>query len=345
MTDQNPEKIYDIAIVGAGAAGMTAALYALRAKKSVIIFEEKTFGGQIITTHKIDNYPANPGITGIEFAKTLKSQVDSLGGEFYFSSVEKIEKDTSKTSDFPLFSLKISENDLFLAKTVIIANGSLERRLGLENEEKLIGRGISYCATCDGGFFKDKTVAVYGGGNTALYSALYLSGLAKTVYLIIRRDKFRAEPHLVKKAESEENIKIIKNTLITALNGEKSLNSVEISPNPAQMPSKTSNSADSSPVLEKACHDGSKEKNAPEAKILPLDGLFVSIGRIPDNSRFKNLVKLDSQGYILSDETCKTSAEGIFCAGDTREKKLHQLVTAASDGAIAATSAIEYLSV
>ena len=305
-------KVYDIAIVGAGAAGMTAALYALRAHKTVIIFEQTTFGGQIINTHKIENYPAAPSISGVDFAKNLKTQVESFGGEFEFSSAEKIDK---TPEGFKIFT---SDNKTFLSKTVILANGSAERRLGLDGEERLIGRGISYCATCDGGFFKDKIVAVYGGGNTALYSALYLANIAKTVFLIIRRDKFRAEPHLVKAAESTKNIEIVKNSIISSLSGDERLTAITLSVTDPKTSKKTE-------------------------RFLPLDGLFVSIGRVPNNEIFKNLVTLDEQGYIKSDESCQTSTPGVFCAGDTRAKTLHQLVTATSDGAVAATAAIEFL--
>lgn len=233
----SPLKVYDIVIVGAGAAGMTAAIYALRAKKSVLIFEETTFGGQIVNTYKIDNYPGAPGISGVEFAKTLKSQVESFGGEFEFSAVERIEEISSSvksvilgSSDSPaLFKTFAEDGKFFFSKTVILANGSTERKLGLREEDRFFGRGVSYCATCDGGFFKDKTVAVYGGGNTALYSALYLSNLAKKVFIVIRRDRFRAEPHLVKKLKSLPNVEVVKNSVITALSGGKSLESITLS--------------------------------------------------------------------------------------------------------------------
>lgn len=301
------EKIYDVLIVGAGTAGMTAAIYALRAKKSVLLLESVTPGGQIINTHKIDNYPAAPGVSGVEFANTLKSQVESFGGEFEFARVEKIEEKDG------IFEVSTDDEDLGLlrAYSVILANGSAERKLGLENEEKYIGRGISYCATCDGNFFKDKTIAIYGGGNTAVYSALYLANLAKKVYLITRSD-FRAEKSLVEKISAVENAELLRGTTVIALSGEKKLESITLS-----------------------------SKSGEET--LAVDGLFVSIGRVPDNSAFKDFIELDESGYIKSDETCKTSRKGVFCAGDTRTKLLHQLVTATSDGAIAATNAIEYL--
>ncbi|MBQ3274898.1 FAD-dependent oxidoreductase [Candidatus Saccharibacteria bacterium] len=299
--------MYDVLIVGAGTAGMTAAIYALRAKKSVLLLESVTPGGQIINTHKIDNYPAAPGVSGVEFANTLKSQVESFGGEFEFARVEKIEEKDG------IFEVSTDDEDLGLlrAYSVILANGSAERKLGLENEEKYIGRGISYCATRDGNFFKDKTIAIYGGGNTAVYSALYLANLAKKVYLITRSD-FRAEKSLVEKISAVENAELLRGTTVIALSGEKKLESITLS-----------------------------SKSGEET--LAVDGLFVSIGRVPDNSAFKDFIELDESGYIKSDETCKTSRKGVFCAGDTRTKLLHQLVTATSDGAIAATNAIEYL--
>lgn len=305
------KKVYDIAIVGAGAAGMTAALYALRARKTVLIFEENLPGGQIIVTHRIDNYPAAPGISGEEFATTLRSQVEQFGGQFVFARVVSV---SSGSNQFNLRTDNSSASSFF-AKTVIIANGSIERKLPLAEAERFIGHGLSYCATCDGAFFRGKAVGVYGAGNTALYTALYLSDLAERVALIYRSTTFRGESHLFKRLSSLPNVDLYPNSIISALNSEPSGHSL-VSVTLAQ---------------------GSKTLD------LSLRGLFVCIGRVPDNAAFKDLVELTSDGFINSDETCQTSCPGVFCAGDTRKKSLHQLVTAASDGAVAATTAVNFL--
>lgn len=298
-------KTCDILIVGAGTAGMTAAIYALRAKKSVIITEKVAPGGQILSTTKLENYPGLPGVSGAQFAENLRGQVEKFGGKIVTAEVSKI---TPKDGEFEVET----DDDAILAKAVIIANGSRERRLGLKNEKNLISHGVSYCATCDGSLYKDRPVAVYGGGNTAAYSAMYLAGICSKVYWIFRKPEPRAEKHLVEKAKSLPNVEIIPGTVISELIGDDKLTGV---------------------ILESGA----------EPKTLSIDGLFATIGREPDNARFNGLVELDDEGYIRSDETCITSTPGVFCAGDTRAKHLHQLVTAAADGAVAANMAIEYL--
>ncbi len=295
--------MHDIIIIGAGTAGLTAAIYACRANKSVLVLEKITYGGQIINTHKIENYPAAPHISGVDFANQLYNQATELGAEVEFAEVSAVKKEKS--------SLVVKTPDeTYQAKAIIIATGSAERHLGLPNEEELIGRGISYCATCDGNFFKNKDVVVNGGGNTAFWDALYLADLAKTVTIIHRRDTFRADEALVDKVKAKKNVKFI-----------TSANIAELIPEDGK--------------LTKIKLDTGKE--------IKTDGLFVAIGRTPANDAFKDLVELDEQGYIKSDETCRTSTEGVFVAGDSRNKPLHQLVTAASDGAIAATAAVEYI--
>ena len=295
--------MHDIIIIGAGTAGLTAAIYACRANKSVLVLEKTTYGGQIINTHKIENYPAAPHISGVDFANQLYNQATELGAEVEFAEVSAVKKEKSS------FVVK-TPDETYQAKAIIIATGSAERHLGLPNEEELIGRGISYCATCDGNFFKNKDVVVNGGGNTAFWDALYLADLAKTVTIIHRRDTFRADEALVDKVKAKKNVKFI-----------TSANIAELIPEDGK--------------LTKIKLDTGKE--------IKTDGLFVAIGRTPANDAFKNLVELDEQGYIKSDETCRTSTAGVFVAGDSRNKPLHQLVTAASDGAIAATAAVEYI--
>ena len=298
---------YDVVIVGAGAAGMTAALYCIRAEKSVLLLERAVHGGQIIKTHQVDNYPAAPAISGVEFANSLKSQVESFDGEFEYATVVKI------TTQNGVFHIQTDDEDVApVAKTVILATGSAERKLNLSNEAKFTGRGVSYCATCDGGFYKGKTVAVYGGGNTALYSVLYLANVAQKVFLINRSDHYRADLSLVNKARTLKNVEILENSEIVALNGDKHLSSISL-------------------------------KSSSGSSELSVDGLFVSIGRVPDNAFLESFIALDSQGYIDSNESCKTSVKGIFCAGDCRQKSVNQLTTAVGDGAVAATAAVEYL--
>ncbi len=299
--------MYDIVIIGAGPAGLTAAIYARRAEKSVLVLEALSYGGQIIYTPVIENYPAAADISGFDFANNIYNQAVNLGAEIKFEKAIRIENSDSQKTVF-------TQNGSYICKAVIIATGSLNRKLGLENEDSLAGRGISYCATCDGAFFKNKPVAVVGGGNTALEDALYLADIAQTVYLIHRRDTFRGEEATVTKLKQRDNVEFILNSTVTKLIAEKNLTGIEVSNK-----------------------DGSTQT-------IEVNGLFTAIGRIPENQDFADVVNLDKDGYIIADETCKTNAEGIFTAGDNRTKTVRQLVTAAADGAIAATEAIKYIS-
>ncbi|MBR3131441.1 FAD-dependent oxidoreductase [Candidatus Saccharibacteria bacterium] len=295
----------DILIVGAGAAGMTSAIYALRAKKSVIIAEKVAPGGQILSTTKLENYPGLPNTTGEQFTKNLREQVEYFGGKIISAEVLEILHEADG------FRVKTDDEDIF-ASAVIIANGSRERKLGLPHEDELISRGVSYCATCDGSLYKDKAVAVYGGGNTAVYSAMYLAGICSKVYWIFRKPEPRAEKHLVEKAKAIDNLEIVPGNVVKELIGDDSLTGILLESND-------------------------------DSKTISVDGIFVTIGREPDNGRFEGLVELDAEGYIKSNESCTTSTPGVYCAGDTRAKHLHQLVTATADGAVAANMAIDYL--
>ena len=289
--------MYDIIIIGAGPSGMSAALYALRANKKVLLLEKECFGGQIINASNIENYPALPNVSGYDFATNLYNQIKSLGVILKYEEVLEV---TDKKE-------VITTKDTYKGNNIIIATGLKKRKLNLENEDKLLGSGISYCATCDGNFYKNKNVAVVGGGNTALEDALYLSNIASKVYLIHRRDNFRGEKKLISEVKEKNNIKLILNSNITKIIGEDNLNSIEIT------------------------------DNRNNISKLEIDGLFIAIGNIPDNNRFKNIIDLDENGYIIANANLKTKTDNIYVAGDTRVKTLRQLVTATSDGAIAVT--------
>ena len=298
--------MYDIIIIGAGPAGLTAAIYACRAEKSTLVLEAKSYGGQIINTPDIANYPVAPGISGFEFATTLYNQAKDLGAQIVFEKAVAVEDGETKPVRTP--------NNAYEGKAVILATGAENRKLGVEGEDKLVGRGISYCATCDGNFFRKKDVAVAGGGNTAVEDALYLADLANTVYLIHRRDSFRADAALVSKLKAKENVQFVLNSNVTKLVAEMRLQAVEVT-----------------------------DKFTGEVKTLPVQGLFVAVGQVPENENFKTLVELDAGGYAVAGENCRTKTPGIFVAGDNRTKDVRQLVTAASDGAVAATEAIKFL--
>ena len=298
--------MYDVLIIGAGPAGLTAAIYACRAEKSTLVLEAKTYGGQIINTPDIANYPVAPGISGFDFATTLYNQAKNLGAEVKFEKVTEVRNGDVKTV--------VTPKNTYEAKTVILATGAENRKLGVEGEDKLIGRGISYCATCDGNFFRKKVGAVAGGGNTAVEDALYLADLAEKVYLIHRRDAFRADASLVSKLKERTNVELVLNANVTKLVYEQRLQGVEVT-----------------------------DKFTGETKVLDVAGLFVAVGQVPENQNFAQLIDLDPSGYAIAGEDCLTKVPGIFVAGDNRVKDVRQLITAASDGAVAATAAIKYL--
>jgi len=298
--------LYDIIIVGAGPAGLTAAIYARRANKKVLVLEAKTYGGQIVNTLDIENYPGEEHISGFDFATKIYNQAKKLEAEIVFEKVVDI-NDLGKEKEV------ITTKNKYKTKTIIIATGSENRKLGLVNEDELVGKGISYCATCDGVFYRKKTVAVVGGGNTALEDALYLSDIANKVYLIHRRDEFRGEESTVNNLKEKNNVEFIYNSNVTKLNANDRLENIEV------------------------------KNNNGEVKTLDVDGLFVAVGRVPENQNFAKIINLDPTGYIIADEKCHTNIDGIFVAGDNRVKGVRQLVTATSDGAISATEAIKYI--
>ena len=293
--------MYDIIIIGAGPAGLTSAIYALRANKKVLVLEGKAYGGQIVNAKEIDNYPGMPHISGFDYATILYNQTKDLGAEIKFEKVINITADKKV----------ITNKNTYEAKAIILATGAENRKLGLPNETEFIGKGISYCATCDGNFYKGKVVAVNGGGNTALSDALYLASIASKVYLIHRRDSFRAEAKLVEDLKLKKNIELILNSSIKSLNGNEKLESITVIDN-----------------------DGN-------AQDINVDGLFVAIGQEPQNDIFADTINITSNGYIESKDGVHTSRKGIYVAGDARVKDLRQLTTAVSDGAMAADIAIK----
>ncbi|MDO4962978.1 MAG: FAD-dependent oxidoreductase [bacterium] len=294
--------MYDIIIIGAGPSGLTAAIYSSIANKKILILEKDTYGGQILKANSIKNYPGFNNITGYEFAEKLYNQVKKFNPDIIFEEVIKI-KDNKN------FKEVITKQSSYKAKSIIIATGAENRKLNLDNEKKFLGKGISYCATCDAVFYKNKIVAVYGGGNAAISDALFLSDIAKEVYLIYRKDSFKVDSIDLKKLKKKSNTKILLNSVITSLNGNDYLKSISIN----------------------------------NDETITIDGLFIDIGHIPVSSICDNLININDNGYIISSENCKTNVEGIFVSGDVRSKDIRQLTTACSDGTNAAINASIYL--
>lgn len=293
----------DIIIVGAGTAGMSAAIYGLRAGKSVLVFEATAYGGQIINTPDIENYPGIAHVSGFDFATGLYNQMMDLGAELKFERVTSVEDAGDK-------KIVRTANGEYEAKAVILATGAKNRPLGLEREQEMIGSGVSYCATCDGMFFRKKDVVVNGGGNTALEDAAFLANYCNKVYLVHRRDAFRGDAAAVKELESKDNVEFVLNANVTKILGDKKVEGVEVT-----------------------------DKLTGEKRVIEAQGLFVAIGQMPENAAFQNLVDLDAGGYIAAGEDCLTKTSGIYTAGDCRTKTVRQLTTAAADGAVAALAA------
>ena len=297
----------DIIIVGAGPAGLSAAIYARRAGMNTVVYEAESYGGQIINTPEIENYPAIAKISGFDFADGLYKQAEALGAKIKFDKVTEIRPVEGG------FEVATEYSGTETCKAVVLAVGAKNRHMGIAREEELTGKGVSYCATCDGAFYKGKTVAVTGGGNTAVEDAIYLCGMAEKVYLVHRRNEFRAEETLVNAAKAIENLEFVTPYVVKELKGEPKLSSV---------------------ILENR-EDGSEKE-------LTVDGLFVAIGQEPATASFKDLVTL-SGGYIEAGEDCRTNVPGIFAAGDGRTKKVRQLTTACADGAVAALAAVDFI--
>ena len=289
--------MYDVIVIGGGPAGLTSAIYLRRANKKVLILESNVCGGQIVNAKDVENYPGYSHISGFDLSENMRKQVLDLGAEIKYETVLKVDDDKKV----------YTANNIYKAKSIIIAIGSKNRKLMIENEDKFTGRGVSYCATCDGNFYRNKDVAVIGGGDTALDDILYLSDIANHVYGIVRKDNYKGERKELEEVKSKENVSIYFNSVVTELIGDE--------------------------ILEKIKINDEKEIN--------VSGVFIAIGQEPNNMIFKNVVDLDEKGYIITTEEVKTKTKGIYVAGDARVKILRQLTTATSDGALAATYAIK----
>lgn len=299
--------MYDICVIGGGPAGLTAALYSLRAGHSTLLMEEKTYGGQMAETSVIENMPGSPDAQGWELAMRFGQQVDALGVTTAFEKAVRLEPQGDH--------LRIcTDSDVcYEARRVILAMGVRRRHLNVPGEAQFTGRGVGWCAVCDGAFYRGKSVAVVGGGNTAVEDALYLSGLCSQVTLIVRGNTLKAQASLLKRLRSKANISVRFGTQVQEIIGESTVSGIVLS------------------------HAGA-------AELLPVDGVFVAIGLQPDTTLYRGLVETDSAGYIAAGEDCRTSVPGIFVAGDLRTKEIRQIVTALSDGAVAAEMAGRELS-
>ncbi len=300
--------MHDIIIIGAGPAGITAAIYALRAGVSVTIFDRNLYGGQAAITAQIENYPAIKSITGAMFAQKLYQQAIDLNANILFEEVISVDFSDA-------FQTITTNKNTYTAKTVIVATGVKRRELNCEGEKQFAGKGVSYCATCDGAFFRNKNVVVVGGGNTALEDALFLSNQCRNVTLIHRRDTFRAEKHLVDAVLSRYNITILYDSNVKSIKGNHVVNAIDV------------------------YHTKQNQTTTIET-----DGVFIAIGYEPDNEMVSHYLNVNTEGYIVSDEYCHTNIEGVFVAGDTRTKHLRQIIIACADGAVAGVSAVSYIS-
>lgn len=302
------EQIYDVLIIGSGPAGMTAAIYGKRAGLSVAVLEENYInGGQILNTYEVDNYPGLPGISGLDLADKFKEHAASHGAEFLRGKAESVSLEGNT-------KVVHTRKEDFRCRTLVIASGAVHRKLGVPGEETLNGMGVSYCATCDGAFFRDKTVAVVGGGDVAVEDAIFLARGCRKVYVIHRRDQLRAAKTLQDSLFATEGVEMYWNGVVTRIDGENKVQRITV-----------------------------ENTKTGESQELEVDGVFIAVGITPDTGFVKDFVELDSQGYIIAGEDGKTSVPGVFAAGDVRTKQLRQVITAAADGANCITSAEEYL--
>ena len=297
----------DLIIIGAGTAGMTSALYALRSGKSVLLLEKENVGGQIAYSPRVENFPSIKQISGSEFSNNLFEQVIDLGAEFELEEVTAIKKENN------IFTVTTEYNQ-YQAKAVVIATGAKHRHINIAGEDELAGNGVSYCAVCDGAFYKDEEVALIGDGNTALQYSILLSNYCKKVYVCTLFDKFFGDYSLVQTLKKKENVEIIHNISLTEFIGKEKLEGLKF-----------------------------EHMLTKEPFILNVPAVFIAIGQVPDNKAFENLVDLDKDGYVIADENLETKTKGLFVAGDCRVKKIRQLTTAVSDGATTAVNAVSYI--
>lgn len=304
---------YDVIVIGAGPAGLSAAIYASRAGKRVLVLEGKSYGGQIINTPKVENYPGIREISGFGFATDLLEQVKALGVEILYERcigmAQKEKQPGSSQGQFAVFTRK----ETFDCQSVVLAVGAVNRKLGLEREEDLTGKGVSYCATCDGIFFRGKDVAVVGGGNTALEDALFLAGYCKTVSIIHRRNEFRGERRREKLLREKENVHFYLEQTVSSIQGEEHLHGLIL-----------------------------RHVRTGQEMRLPVEGLFIAVGQMPDTQCFSGFLQMNEGGYVVAGEDCQTNVPGVLVAGDCRNKQVRQLTTAVADGSVAALAACAY---
>lgn len=301
--------IYDTIIIGSGPAGLTAAIYAQRSELKTIVIEKAPMsGGQVINTYEVDNYPGAPGVSGFDLSMQFRDHSEKLGTEFINGEVREFKIEDG------IKILTLDDGKEYRSKTIIIATGGVPRHLNVEGEEDFSGRGVSYCATCDGAFFKNKVAAVIGGGDVAVEDAIFLSRICKKVYIVHRRDEFRAGKGNVTKLQQQDNIEVIWDGVVQKINGNETVESLEL-----------------------------HNVKTNEIKKVDIDGVFIAVGYIPNSGIYKDLISTDDSGYIVADETCETNVPGVFVAGDVRTKKLRQIVTATADGASAVTAVERYL--
>ena len=298
----------DVIIIGAGPAGLTAAIYAVRSGLDTLVLEALQLGGQVAVSAEVDNYPAVPHTMGWVLANSMAQQVQAMDVPIQYGQVSALLREEGH------FRVKIAGGEDLLCRCVILANGAKRRKLGCPGEEEFLGRGVSYCATCDGAFFRGKDVAVMGGGNTAVEDALYLAGICRSVTLLFRRDHLTAQRKLIEAAEGNEAIRLCPRSLVTAVEGSGQVEAVEVT-----------------------------DQDTGARRRLPTSALFVAIGLEPDNGPFAPPLALDEYGYVLAGEDCLTNVPGVFVAGDSRTKLLRQIVTAVADGAVAAMQAERFL--
>lgn len=299
--------MYDIIIIGGGAAGMTAALYTLRAGKSVLLIEKEAIGGQVAISPRVENFPSIKEIAGSEFADNIFDQITSLGAEFELDTVKNVEKKDNKF-------IVTGEFDTYESKAVILATGVKHHKINVEHEDELVGKGVSYCAVCDGAFYKDEDVCLIGDANSALQYALLLSNYCKSVHICTLFDRFFGDDILVDRIKKRDNITYTHNLALQEFKYDDNLTGLVF-----------------------------KNTKTNEKVELNVKGCFIAIGQIPENECFKNIVDLDKQGYIIANSDMETKTEGVFAAGDCRNKKIRQLTTAVADGAIASVGAVAYI--